>query len=271
VRDYYLLLEVSPDASHDDIKRAFRSLIARYHPDKVQHLGKEFQAMAADRAAELTEAYRVLADEDRRAEYDRQLSSAPPGPAPPPAQAASPKTPVAHVPTSAAEPSEAHAERGAAHLFSQERASRDEFVQRAVVGRLRQALGTVLGTFEEPAVRGFDVAAVPQTKLFARAKYPHLLARFVARVDKRAVVQTWGWATRWNVPPGTQVCVLLMGAALAPSGELAEAIIAQRSRAAEGDTHVTLVPVNSHDWHAHMPTDAPPAAKEILDRLRKGE
>ena len=35
-------------ASADEIKRAFRQQIARYHPDKVQHLGKEFQALAAD-------------------------------------------------------------------------------------------------------------------------------------------------------------------------------------------------------------------------------
>ena len=53
------------------MKRAFRLQIARYHPDKVQHLGQEFQAMAAERAAELTEAYRVRTDDGRRAEQRR--------------------------------------------------------------------------------------------------------------------------------------------------------------------------------------------------------
>ena len=37
---YYELLELTPQASADDIKRAFRAQIAKYHPDKVQHLGE---------------------------------------------------------------------------------------------------------------------------------------------------------------------------------------------------------------------------------------
>src|SRR6185295_20294563 len=73
----------------DEVKKAFRLQIARYHPDKVQHLGKEFQSMAADRAAERTEAYRILSDEGRRAEYDRAVADAggqvpQAAPAPPP-------------------------------------------------------------------------------------------------------------------------------------------------------------------------------------------
>ena len=54
MKTFYQLLEISPTATGDEIKRAFRIQIARYHPDKVQHLGQEFQAMAAERAAELT-------------------------------------------------------------------------------------------------------------------------------------------------------------------------------------------------------------------------
>src|SRR5881392_868722 len=69
------MLSVAPDAPADEIKKAFRREIARYHPDKVQHLGPEFQEIAAGRAAELTEAYRVLMDETLRAEYDERLKS----------------------------------------------------------------------------------------------------------------------------------------------------------------------------------------------------
>lgn len=47
MKTYYELLDVAPQASSDEIKRAFRREIARYHPDKVQHLGPEFQEIAA--------------------------------------------------------------------------------------------------------------------------------------------------------------------------------------------------------------------------------
>src|ERR671931_525977 len=74
MKTFYQLLEISPTAGIEEIKRAFRVQIARYHPDKVQHLGQEFQDMAAARAAELTEAYRVLSDGNERAAYDRLLA-----------------------------------------------------------------------------------------------------------------------------------------------------------------------------------------------------
>ena len=89
-KSHYDVLDVAPTAPPDEIKRAFRAQIARYHPDKVQHLGKEFQEMAAGRAAELTEAYRVLSNEAQRAEYDRVRSLAPSSPPPPPVAHQSP-------------------------------------------------------------------------------------------------------------------------------------------------------------------------------------
>src|SRR2546430_10792065 len=76
LKNYYELLEIVSTASSDEVKRAFRAQIAKYHPDKVQHLGKEFQEMAAGRAAELTEAYRVLSNETERGDYDRILANA---------------------------------------------------------------------------------------------------------------------------------------------------------------------------------------------------
>src|SRR3954466_5262164 len=99
------MLSVARTAPADEIKKAFRREIARYHPDKVQHLGSEFQEMASGIAADLTEAYRILMDPELRARYDEDLSAgvaagtvAGPGPsrqaAPPPP----PETPVDPVP-----------------------------------------------------------------------------------------------------------------------------------------------------------------------------
>jgi len=62
-KDYYEILGVNRNASDDDIKKAFRKLAHKYHPDKKG--GDEV------RFKEASEAYAVLSDKKRRAEYDR--------------------------------------------------------------------------------------------------------------------------------------------------------------------------------------------------------
>ncbi len=64
-QDYYATLEVAREASKADIHKAYRKLAKRYHPD----INKEPDAEA--RFKEITEAYEVLSDDDRRAAYDR--------------------------------------------------------------------------------------------------------------------------------------------------------------------------------------------------------
>jgi curved DNA-binding protein CbpA len=271
VKNYYELLELPATASSDEIKRAFRHQIARYHPDKVQHLGKEFQAMAADRAAELTEAYRVLSDEGRRGEYDRSLaggSMAPahaasaPGTATATATAEAP--PATPPPPSAA--SEPESGRPSGSQFARERATIDQFVRNATIGRLRQALEAAGGGYDESAVRPFDLAWTPKRKLFAGAKGPRLAAQIVSRVDGESVADAWTHAAKWAA--GEDVCVLLIGPALASAEDLAKAITDQRrkSRGAK----VSLVPVDARNWDAHLPHDAPLICKSLLTRLRTG-
>jgi molecular chaperone DnaJ len=63
-RDYYEILGLSRDASDEEIKRAFRRLAQRQHPDVDGSDGAE------QRFKELNEAYRVLSDRQRRAAYD---------------------------------------------------------------------------------------------------------------------------------------------------------------------------------------------------------
>jgi len=152
--------------------------------------------------------------------------------------------------------------------FAQERASRDEFVRKALVGRFRQALDAVARDYDKTDVRGFDIACNPKSKLFARGKGPRLLVRFVDTVNADSISDTWAQAAK--AVPTDEVCVFLMGSAMAPAGELATAIAEQRRRAARGGSRVTLIPVDARDWDARMPTDAPPVAKTLLTRLRTG-
>lgn len=66
--DYYKTLGVSRDASHDEIKKAYRKLSKQYHPD-VNPNNKE----AEERFKKINEAYSVVGDENKRKEYDNPI------------------------------------------------------------------------------------------------------------------------------------------------------------------------------------------------------
>src|SRR5207249_3882421 len=65
-RDYYDVLGVPRAAGPDDIKRAYRRLAKEYHPD----MAKGDKKVAEERFKELSEAYEVLADDEKRKIYD---------------------------------------------------------------------------------------------------------------------------------------------------------------------------------------------------------
>ena len=68
MKDYYLILEVSRDATKEDIRRAHRRLVVRYHPSKRQRI-------KAEQFSEIQEAYEVLSDSERCRDYRHQLKA----------------------------------------------------------------------------------------------------------------------------------------------------------------------------------------------------
>jgi DnaJ-domain-containing protein 1 len=58
--DPYETLGLSPSADRDEIRAAYLKLANQYHPDKVAHLGKEFQELAETRFKEIQQAYQHL-------------------------------------------------------------------------------------------------------------------------------------------------------------------------------------------------------------------
>ena len=72
MKDYYSILNVSDDASQEEVKHAFRKLAMQYHPDR--NLGNE--KWAEERFKEINEAYAVLGSEDKKREYNRLRQSA---------------------------------------------------------------------------------------------------------------------------------------------------------------------------------------------------
>ena len=64
--DYYVTLEVTPQASDEEIKRAYRKLALKYHPDRNQG-----NSQAEEKIREINAAYEVLGDPEARKSYER--------------------------------------------------------------------------------------------------------------------------------------------------------------------------------------------------------
>ncbi|EJU05133.1 DnaJ-domain-containing protein, partial [Dacryopinax primogenitus] len=79
-KDYYALLGVSKDANDDDIKKAYRKMALKWHPDR----NKDKQEKASEKFKEISEAFEVLSDKNKRAIYDQFGEEGLKGGGPPP-------------------------------------------------------------------------------------------------------------------------------------------------------------------------------------------
>lgn len=279
------MLSVGSDAPPDEIKKAFRREIARYHPDKVQHLGPEFQEMASGIAADLTEAYRILMDPALRAKYNESVLGGPGAASTAPAPRAPayeeparrpPEPPSSSEPSSSASPPPSSSSTASGSWSSAQSAPRPssssaglDFVKKVSLSRLKGAIEEVLGTGESERVSGFDLAMTskPKRGLFRKVDDGlRMLVKFVPLVDAQAVADVWPVALKARAADAA-VCVLLVGPGLAPSKDLASAISEQRRKARNAGP--VLVPVDVRDWEALFPPDTPAPVRELVQRLKE--
>lgn len=78
-RDYYEVLGLQKGASDDEIKKAYRKMAVKWHPDKWQQASDSEKKKAEENFKEVAEAYEVLSDANKRARYDQFGFNAPGG------------------------------------------------------------------------------------------------------------------------------------------------------------------------------------------------
>jgi hypothetical protein len=266
VKTHYALLGVDPTADVDTIKKAFRQEIALYHPDKVAHLGRDFQEMASTRASELTVAYSTLTDPQARAAYDATLA-ANGKPAPAPQAAAAPAAPAQSPPTVRTQAATPPAATGP--TVDHQRVGRDDIVRRASLGRVRAVLKEAMSEYDTTPVKGFDLAFLSRAKssLFRRAPRPSLLVKLAAEVDAALIAEACQHATKARIEQKPLV-LLLLGDRHAPTGELGQAIEEFRRRNRSLVDSVFPVPVDIRDWSAKIPSNAPVEVRSVVDKLK---
>ena len=265
MKTHYELLSIERTASPDEIKRAFRREIARYHPDKVQHLGSEFQEIAATRAAELTEAYRILMDVELRRSYDEGLGGqGGPPPSSPRTSPVSRSQPPSQEPSQEPEPPAGPRDQ----RYQQERTTSNEFLKRALMVKFGEAVESLGGEKKSPG--GFDAVYLIKGRrgLFKKNDPDvRLLVRVVPLVDPASVEEAWMPAIRASSAEES-VCLLLLGNGLAPARELSLSVSELRKRSRQAGA--VVVPVDMRDWEALFPPDTPGVVRTLLERLRTG-
>jgi hypothetical protein len=261
LRTHYDLLGIQPTAAAEEVKRAFRREIARYHPDKVQHLGSEFQEIAATRAAALTEAYGVLMDAELRLRYDEALAEKP--------RVSPPGDPVIPTPTTVPVPAPRDDAPPVDRRFSKEQAGTTDFVRRAVTARIRDAVTSAGGTVTTAAAIDMVCRIRGRKNLFSRSEPTVTMAVCVVPlVDAAAVHEAWGPVLRLAAP-GETLCLMLLGSRIAQARELAVEVSDLRKKTRKAGPIV--IPIDLRDWEALFPPETPAVVRALVERLRQGD
>lgn len=77
MKDYYEILDIAKNATDEEIKKAYRKLAAKWHPDRWVNSSDEEKKTAEEKIKEINEAYSVLSDPEKRKNYDMFGSAEP--------------------------------------------------------------------------------------------------------------------------------------------------------------------------------------------------
>lgn len=75
MKSLYEILGVSADSGKDEIKKKYRELAKKYHPDKMINASEKEKTEAEKRFREINDAYTILSDDEKRNEYDTMAES----------------------------------------------------------------------------------------------------------------------------------------------------------------------------------------------------
>ena len=249
------LLGITLPASAEEVKKAYRRQIARYHPDKVHHLGEEFQVLAAEKSAQLTDIYHQLLESggcDPTVEATPIVSDEA---APPAAAASAPAATTERV-----------------HRMSSWQAVAagcPSLILSAATDRMIQCIRWTMPRAEELTVAGFSLACRTRPdwrgRIWQRRPSEGVLLRTPADTPssgRRVRVR--------DLLPGVDGTVVLFDLTLdARAGDRRETADNQ-TPASRAEADVFTVGIDAMTWKARVPPNAPEIAHQILARLRDG-
>jgi len=246
------LLGIALPASIDEVKRAYRRQISRYHPDKVHHLGEEFQALAAEKSAQLTEVYRRLLEANGSDERIDDVAS----------PTATPREEPRVEDVSTPPPVNRMASWQAVA------AGCPSLILTAAIDRVSQAVRLTLPRADEFTVPGFSGAWK------TRADWRGLLKRrpiegVLLRAPAGGMTVEGQRAPRIRpMVSGVDGAIVIVDLVVGPLAIEPQPNSNARPVSSRGERDVHVVTLDAMTWKAHLPPEAPAIAHLILARVR---
>ncbi|HWW87025.1 MAG TPA: J domain-containing protein [Vicinamibacterales bacterium] len=248
------LLGITLPATAEEIKRAYHRQISRYHPDKVHHLGEEFRALAAEKAARITDAYQRL--------LQSTLETT--------AEAGSDAATTEARPQAAGQQPAAQQTGDHAPSWKAVAMSGPSLVLDAAVERLTRSVVAICPRLEEVEISGYAFAGRSRTdwrERLRRRPADCVLVRMP--LDGAAAARKQAPTVR-SLLPGVEGPIVIFEVVLdsASGGNSDSGADVRRKGAPRNEPGVFTVKVDARNWVAQVPSEVPEFAHKILARLR---